>query len=179
MTRRPEWRQYYLGICDAVASRADCTRRKVGAIVVRDNSIVATGYNGAPPGEPGCLSNGACPRGKHYISRTDGVGIVRCGCGMPWPCPESVAPDSSYATGKGACIAIHAELNALLRAGSISQGATLYCTDKPCDACWRAVKGAGIVHAYWYGGEWHRDTPVTRSSYFIRWLRGMMHLPVK
>lgn len=60
---RPSWDEYFLGIAKAVAVRADCTRRQVGAVIVRDNRIVATGYNGGPSGGPSCLS-GQCPRGQ-------------------------------------------------------------------------------------------------------------------
>lgn len=122
---RPDWDAYYLGIARAVAARADCTRRQVGAIVVVDHVVVATGYNGAPPGAPGCLSAGACPRGKQDAAM--------------------VAPGSSYDTGPGSCIAIHAEANALLRAGLAARGATLYVTDAPCDGCSRLIAGSGIA----------------------------------
>lgn len=167
MTTRPAWQDYYLGIADSVAVRADCTRRKVGAIVVKDNSIVSTGYNGAPPGEPGCLSDGACPRGRHYRTLYKGgdpadgrlpvFGSV-CACGVDWPCAMSVSPGSSYDTGAGTCIALHAEQNALIRAGDRARGATLYCTEEPCNACMRLVRGAGIDKAVWYGGRWDKGT---------------------
>lgn len=122
---RPDWDTYYLGIARAVAARADCTRRKVGAILVKENRILAAGYNGAPSGKPGCLTAGACPRGR--MSRAD------------------VIPGSSYDTGSGACIALHAEQNAILRGGLDSRGATLYLTDEPCDGCGRLIEGAGIA----------------------------------
>lgn len=122
---RPNWDAYYLGIAKAVSARADCTRRKVGAIVVKGDRIVSTGYNGAPAGKPGCLSAGACPRGK--MNKTD------------------VLPGSSYDTGAGACIALHAEQNAILRAGLECRGAILYLTDAPCDGCNRLIEGAGFA----------------------------------
>lgn len=122
---RPDWDTYYTGIAVAVAARADCTRRQVGAIIVVGDDIVSTGYNGAPSGEPGCLSAGACPRGKISV--------------------DVLPPGSSYDTGAGACIAIHAEQNAILRAGRRARGGTLYLTTDPCDGCMRLIKGAGIV----------------------------------
>lgn len=122
---RPDWDTYYMGIAEAVAWRADCTRRQIGAIIVRDSRIVSTGYNGAPAGKPGCLSAGACPRGQ--MSKTD------------------VLPGSSYDTGPGSCIALHAEQNAILRAGLECRGATIYVTDAVCDGCARLIEGAGIV----------------------------------
>lgn len=123
---RLDWDDYFLGIARAVAARADCTRRQVGAVVVdAQHRIVSTGYNGAPAGRPGCLTAGACPRGLESL--------------------ESVPRDSSYDTGAGSCIAVHAEANALLYADGIrTRGAVLYCTDKPCDGCQRLIEGAGI-----------------------------------
>ena len=179
--RRPPWPAYYLGIADSVAVRADCTRRKVGAIVVRDNDIISTGYNGSPPGEPGCLSDGACPRGRHYKSPQlcgmDGSWLGRevCACGKPWPCDESVAPGSSYDTGAGTCIALHAEQNALIRAGDRAQGAILYCTEEPCEACMRLVRGAGIATAVWYGGRWDRY-PQKEPSIILKLWQSMRDL---
>lgn len=117
---RPTWDEYFLTIAAAVASRSDCERDKVGAVVVKDRRIVGTGYNGAPAGEPGCVS---CPR------RTSGV-----------------EPGSSYGVGVGICIAVHAEGNALLytdRADLI--GATLYVTRAPCYDCSKLIKAAGIA----------------------------------
>ena len=124
---RPDWDTYFLAIAKAVAARADCTRRQVGAVIVDPHHrIISTGYNGAPAGAPGCMTAGACPRGL--------LGV------------EAVAPGSSYDTGPGACIAVHAEANALLYAdGARTRGATLYCTDKPCEGCWRLIRGAGIA----------------------------------
>lgn len=187
MVRRPSWDDYYLGIADSVAVRADCTRRKVGALVVKDNSIISTGYNGSPPGEPGCLSDGACPRGRHYRTLYKGGDPVdagrlpalfgnMCACGMEWPCVMSVAPGSSYDTGAGTCIALHAEQNACIRAGDRSRGATLYCTEEPCEACMRLIRGAGINEAIWYGGRWDR-VPKKAPSIILRawqWMRGQV-----
>jgi dCMP deaminase len=122
---RPDWDTYYLDIAQAVSRRADCTRRQVGAIVVQGDRIVSTGYNGAPAGYPGCLTAGACPRGQ--MSK------------------DEILPGSSYDTGKGACIALHAEQNAILRAGLETRGATLYVTHPPCDGCGRLIAGAGFA----------------------------------
>lgn len=125
--RRPEWDEWGLRLAVAVSTRADCTRRKVGAVIMTpDRSIVATGYNGASAGEPGCLSDGACPRGQKST--------------------DEVSPGSSYDTGAGSCIAVHAEANALLRATwSLLPGATIYCTEEPCDGCLRLIKGTPIA----------------------------------
>lgn len=144
---RPYWPEYFLGIAEAVAVRGDCTRRQVGAVIVKGDRIVSTGYNGAPAGQPGCLSAGACPRGRHY----QGVSVASvCACGNTWPCPDAVDPGSSYDTGPGACISIHAEANALLYADYAScKGAMMYCTEEPCGGCRKLIAGAGILHVVW------------------------------
>lgn len=121
---RPDWDSYFLAIAQVVSTRADCTRRQVGAVVVDpQHRIISTGYNGAAAGVPGCASDGACPRG------------------------QSDAP--SYTEGNqdfSNCIAVHAEANALLYAdGRHTRGATLYSTDKPCAGCERLIEGAGIT----------------------------------
>lgn len=179
MAARPGWDAYFLGICDAVAARADCTRRQVGAVVVDRTTkhIIAAGYNGAPPGQPGCLSDGACPRGRHYKRISpQGSGVRESGgwicgsCLTPWPCVLAVKPDSSYDTGPGKCLALHAELNACIRAGDRARGALLYCTDKPCDGCVKAMQAAGIVMATWHGGTWRPGGGEKRS--WLRRLRG-------
>jgi dCMP deaminase len=155
---RPSWSQYFLGIADAVSARGDCTRRQVGAVLVDPitKDLIETGYNGAPAGMPGCLSAGACPRGRHYLTVRDPgeyCGWDECACGAVWPCDEAVAPGSSYDTGPGACIAIHAEANALLRAGKKARGALLYLTTEPCGGCMKLIRGAGVLHVIWPGGN--------------------------
>jgi dCMP deaminase len=125
---RPSWDEYFLDIAMAVATRADCTRRKVGAVVVKDRRIRATGYNGAPAGEPGCIS---CPRRV-----------------------STVAPGSSYDTGAGACVAVHAEANALLYCDREDLiGATLYLTTDPCEGCQKLIRATGVVRVVWPEGE--------------------------
>lgn len=154
--RRVNWDVYYLGLCDSVAVRADCTRRQVGAVLVNDeHRHVSSGYNGAPPGEPGCLSNGACPRGRHYHEQTDYRGEM-CACGKSWPCSDASAPGSDYSN----CIAIHAEENAIADAaqrGVPTKDTTMYCTDEPCYLCWKLIKAAGVVRVVWNGGNWDRN----------------------
>ncbi|MFJ3340015.1 deoxycytidylate deaminase [Streptomyces diastaticus] len=119
---RPNWDAYFLAGAAWVATRADCTRSQVGAILVNaSNEVRGTGYNGAPSGVPGCASAGACPRGR--LSRTE------------------CAPNSDYAN----CIADHAERNAIRHAPSAElPGSTLYTTREPCPACWTLIRAAGI-----------------------------------
>jgi dCMP deaminase len=132
---RPDWDAYFLGIAQAVSVRADCSRRQIGAVIVKANRIVATGYNGAPSGAPGCLTDDACPR-AHLEGRTD-QGV-------------------DYDAGPGSCIAIHAEANALLYASRDKcEGATLYVTSDlgPCPGCVKLIAGAGIVRVVFPGGS--------------------------
>lgn len=116
MNERPTWDEYFLGIAQAVALRSDCERDKVGAVVVgSDRRIRSTGYNGSPAGMAGCSD---CPRRS-----------------------SEVAPGSCYSN----CVAIHAELNALLYCDrSDLPGSTLYITREACYGCMKAIAAAGV-----------------------------------
>lgn len=129
---RPTWDEWGEELAHTVALRADCSRRQVGAVIMTpDRVIVSTGYNGAPAGRPGCLS-GACPRAL-----------------------SDVPPGSSYDTEAGACIALHAEQNALLRATwDDMKGSTMYITHKPCEGCMRMIVGTPLARAVWPAGDW-------------------------
>lgn len=127
---RPDWTDYFLALAFTASIRSDCERRKVGAVVVKDRRVRSTGYNGAPAGKPGCES---CPR------RT-----------------SEVRSGSSYDTGPGTCVAIHAEANALLYADREDLiGSTLYITCAPCDGCRKLIQATGIVRVVWPEGEEH------------------------
>lgn len=130
---RPDWTEWALGIAVAVSARADCSRRKVGAVILDpDKRIVATGYNGAPAGEPGCLTAGACPRAS-----SGAVGLV-----------------SSYEEGPTRCEAVHAEANALLRASwAQMKSSTLVVTCEPCYQCWVLIKGTPLYAVVWGTGD--------------------------
>lgn len=127
---RPDWDAYFLGIAEAVSARGDCRRRRVGAVLVRgDRTIAATGFNGSEPGGPSCL-RGECPRAS-----------------------SGVEPGSSYDTGVGACVAIHAESNACAYAREDTTGYTMYVTCAPCAGCVRTMKAHRLRAAYWPGGS--------------------------
>lgn len=164
---RPTWDQYGLKLAQAVATRADCTRRQVGSVVLsNDHRVVSCGYNGSYPGGPSCLA-GECPRGRHYAVEKDVCRCAQgcpdlacpwtpraCACGNTWPCPDAVDPGSSYDTGPGACHSVHAEANAILYAErSRLVGATLYCTDEPCGGCWKLIRNTPITRVVWPEGE--------------------------
>lgn len=131
---RPSWDSWGILLASAVSLRGDCTRRQVGAVILdSEHRVVSAGYNGAAPGRPGCLTYGACPRGR-----------------------SQVAPGSSYDTGPGTCIAIHAEQNAVLRASwGDMVGGTLYCTAEPCEGCSRTLQATPLARIVYRDGPKH------------------------
>jgi len=119
--------KYFMGIAMAVRERADCIGQKVGAIIVLDNHIVATGYNGTP---------------TKMINCSDG-GCVRC-----------LNREKKYPSGTGydLCICVHAEQNAIISAarfGISIAGATLYTTTQPCFGCLKEMLQARIRCVYY------------------------------
>lgn len=158
---RPAWAVWALGIAKAVSLRGDCTRRQVGAVLLDENHrIIGCGYNGGPAGGPSCLA-GDCPRGRHFENgansswKKSGDAFTECMCGNPWPCSEAVEPGSSYDTGPGACIAVHAEINALLDVSDRRRlvGATMYVTEEPCGGCRKILANTPISAIIWPGGR--------------------------
>jgi dCMP deaminase len=118
---RPDWDAYYLRIAAAVAERASCRRRRVGAVLVLARRIVATGYNGAPPGLPHCID-----AGRECLRERMGV-------------PSGERHEL--------CYALHAEQNAVIQAARVGEslsGAVLYVTTTPCSLCARVIVSAGI-----------------------------------
>lgn len=154
--RRPHWIEWALNIAEAVATRADCTRRQVGAVILdRNNWPIAVGYNGSYPTGPSCLA-GECPRGKHYGIASIVIPGVEpkftwCNCGRRWPCPEGVPAGSSYDTGPGACHSVHAELNARLHVDDVSRmaGGYMVVTERPCDGCLKILRSTPLTSIHW------------------------------
>lgn len=134
---RPSWDEYGLALASAAATRADCTRRKVGAaLMASDHSIVGTGYNGGRSKGLSCLK-GECPRGR--LSHIQ------------------LPADSPYDTGGGKCVALHAEWNIMLRASwEQLNGSTLYITEEPCHICKNLIGGTNIARVMWPDGVWDR-----------------------
>ncbi|MGW1558295.1 deoxycytidylate deaminase [Streptomyces sp. NPDC002144] len=128
---RPDWDCWAMSIADAVATRADCTRAQVGAVLLsRTNRVLSVGYNGLPAGLPGCATAANCPRGRLSV--------------------EECARDSDYSN----CAAVHAEANAIHHADPAQlRGSTLYVTRKPCPACLTLIRSAGIRRVV------HREEP--------------------
>lgn len=151
-TSRPGWQEWGVGIAAAVARRADCTRRRVGAVVFdAENRILSTGYNGAPAGRTGCLSGG-CPRGRLAH--------------------DELPPDAPYEdpTSPGFCVAIHAEANALLFADPVRRrGGWVAVTHPPCPGCQKLLSNSGLDTAVWTGADgslvsWTIGTPMPAAA---------------
>jgi dCMP deaminase len=109
-----------MGIARLTSERSTCLRRKVGAVIVRDKQVVATGYNGAPKGIAHCEEKGGCLREK--------LGV-----------PSGERHEL--------CRALHAEQNAIIQAATSGQsieGATIYITHQPCVICAKMIINAGI-----------------------------------
>ncbi|MBU0730492.1 MAG: cytidine/deoxycytidylate deaminase family protein [Proteobacteria bacterium] len=127
MTDRPSWDEYFMGITELVAQRATCTRRRVGAILVRDRRIISTGYNGAPTS----------------IRHCGEVGCIREVQGIPSGERHEL------------CRGLHAEQNAIIQAalhGVSVEGASLYCTNMPCSICSKMLINARILDVFYKEG---------------------------
>lgn len=124
---RPDWQQYFMEIAHLVSRRSTCLRRRVGAVLVKEKRILATGYNGAPSGLPHCCAVG-CMREKLQV-------------------PSGQRHEL--------CRGLHAEQNAIIQAaahGICIQGATLFCTTLPCSICLKMLINAGIVDIVYEDG---------------------------
>lgn len=117
---RPSWDSYFMKFTDFAAQRCNCMRRRVGCVIVRNNRIIATGYNGTARGIKNC-NEGGCPRCNNAAGNGTGVGLNTCLC-------------------------LHAEENALLEAGRarVEDGAILYCNTCPCLTCTIKIVQCGI-----------------------------------
>lgn len=118
-TVRPSWERYFSELAALVASRSTCLRRQVGAVLVKEERIIATGYNGAPRGLKHC-SETTCLRESMNIPSGQRYEL---------------------------CRGVHAEQNAIINAayyGISTNGAVLYCTNQPCILCARMIINAGI-----------------------------------
>jgi dCMP deaminase len=124
---RPSWEEYFMAITHLVAKRSTYIRRQVGAILVKDKRILATGYNGVPSGLPHCHDVGC-------LRETEGI-------------PSGERHEL--------CRGLHAEQNVIIQAayhGINIQGAHLYCTNLPCSICMKMIIAAGIRKIYYEEG---------------------------
>jgi dCMP deaminase len=131
---RPDWNDYFMSISILISKRSTCIRRKVGAIIVKDKRILATGYNGVPTG----------------ITHCNEIGCLREKLNVP--------------SGKmhELCRGLHAEQNAIIQAayhGVAIKGADLYCTNQPCVICTKMIINAGIKNIY-YKDPYHDELSI-------------------
>ncbi len=125
MADRKSWNQYFMDIAFKVAERATCNRARIGAVIVKDRNIIATGYNGSPAGQPHCTEVGCLI----YVSRN----------------PDGEEEENCFRT-------IHAEINAIAQAakhGVSIDGADIYVTASPCYHCLKTILNTGIRHIYY------------------------------
>ena len=116
---RPDWDSYFMEIAEVTKKRSTCLRRQVGAVIVKDHRILATGYNGVPSGIEHC--------GKR--------GCLRDELGVPSGERHEL------------CRGIHAEQNAIIQAAYLGVSideSTLYCTNQPCILCAKMLINAGV-----------------------------------
>lgn len=117
--KRPSWDEYFMQMAELVRSRSSCMRRGVGAVIVKDNRVIASGYNGAPKG----------------IAHCEETGCLRQQMNVPSGQRHEL------------CRGLHAEQNAIIQAACLGvpiEGATLYCTTQPCVICTKMLINAGI-----------------------------------
>ncbi len=124
---RPTWDEYFMEMAYHAAKRSTCLRRKVGAVLVKDKRIIATGYNGGPTGLAHCLE----------------IGCLREQLNIP------------SGTQHELCRGIHAEQNAIIQAaryGLPMEGSQLYCTTQPCTQCTKMLLNAGVTELVYAEG---------------------------
>ena len=117
---RISWDEYFMQMAELTAKRSTCLRRHVGAVIVKDRHVIATGYNGAPTGIKHCDERGGCLREKLHV-------------------PSGQRHEL--------CMALHAEQNAIIQAASMGHsiaGGTIYVTHQPCIICAKMIINAGI-----------------------------------
>ena len=127
---RPTKDEYFFQIAKVVASRSTCIRRKYGAVIVKDNQIISTGYNGSASGLQNCCDTGICSREMFNVPHGERYEL---------------------------CEAVHAEMNAIIQAGRLAKDSDLYLVGleneaeinaEPCSLCKRVIINAGIKNVH-------------------------------
>ncbi|KAA8915317.1 hypothetical protein TRICI_002546 [Trichomonascus ciferrii] len=128
---RPSWDAYFMRLANLAALRSNCMKRQVGAVLVRDNRVIATGYNGTPRGLTNC-NQGGCKRCNS--GNSSGIDLKTCLC-------------------------LHAEENALLEAGRdrVGHSSSIYCNTCPCLTCAIKIAQSGITEVV-YSQSYSMDT---------------------
>jgi dCMP deaminase len=131
---RPTWDEYFMNIAKVVATRSNCMKRKVAAIIVKDRRVISTGYNGTPRGAKNC-NEGGCPRCNAMAE--SGTALDECLC-------------------------CHGEENAITQAayhGTSLKGSTLYTTFAPCLLCTKMIINSGIAEVVY-----NQDYPLNERA---------------
>jgi len=132
---RPSWDEYFMGIAKVVASRSNCIKRKVAAVIVKDKRIISTGYNGTPRGTRNC-SEGGCPRCNNFTA--SGKNLEECLCS-------------------------HGEENAIVQAsyhGISIKDSIIYTTFSPCLLCTKMIINSGIKEVIYNADYPMSDAPL-------------------
>lgn len=146
MTIRPSWDTYFMEMAEHVSTRATCDRKHVGAVLVQDKRIIATGYNGSIPGVPHCDDPEEfwqCSKcHKKFDTEPHGYHDISC---AGYAIRKMIG---GHDMDEGHCVrTIHAEVNAIAQAallGIATKDTVLYCNTMPCWNCFKTVVSAGI-----------------------------------
>ena len=131
---------YYLDIAETVTKRSTCIRRNFGAIIVKNDEIISTGYNGAPRGRKNCCDLKSCLREELQVPRGERYEL---------------------------CRSVHAEQNAILNArGKSLEGCSIYVNLFPCHDCARNIIQSGIKKVY-YIDDKYAETDSTKASKYM------------
>jgi len=145
---RGSWDEYFMDIARAVAKRSTCLHRQIGAVLVKNKRIIATGYNGAPKGIEHCNERGTCRKEELMPDLPNkGQGIIA----------------------NDACVAVHSEANAIVQAavhGVSTEGATAYCTTCCCSGCAKMFINAGIKRCVYDEGYPANEPDKATLHYF-------------
>ena len=147
-SQRPTWDEYFLMLAKLAATRSTCLAFPVGAVIVKDRQVVATGYNGSPSGSAHCTAQGYCYPG---LSSCDA---------------NKIMPSR----------AIHAEANAIAQAakhGIATDGACIYVTLEPCLSCLKLIISAGIREVF-YETSFKSEASNIVKDYFLN--EGLVNL---
>ncbi|HIK29662.1 MAG: dCMP deaminase family protein [Oscillatoriaceae bacterium SKW80] len=150
---RPTWDEYFMMLAKLAATRSTCLAFPVGAVIVKDKQVLATGYNGPPAGSPHCTSQGYCYPG---LSSCDA---------------------SKYMPSR----AVHAEANALAQAakhGIATAGARIYVTLEPCLSCLKLVISAGIREVFYETPFNSGESAFIRNSFIAEGLVSLKQIQI-
>jgi dCMP deaminase len=150
--KRPTWDEYFIMLAKLAASRSTCVSRPTGSVIVKDRQILATGYNGALPGQGHCVDDGVCFRRS-----------------VKW----------HEATKYDMCRSAHAEANAIAlgaKKGVSLEGATIYCTLEPCITCAKLIVMSGISRVVY---EYAYESPIPERDKYWKDVLAKSHTMVE